>query len=457
MQRKPALGLVLGVALAARVLAFAPFATAPYAYDESYYAAVAKHIAQGRGHTLGLSRGDEAGALRPPLFSFALAPVLALSGGSRVAARAFQILPSLLVVAGVFALARRRFGPRAAVAAGLAAALAPPLVHYPHFLWAENLAAILLVLVFVCLERFERERRLADAAIAGALLGLAALTKEVWLFFAPLAAAWTAWVAQGSRSQRARAAGLFALAAALAVAPWALRNARQLDEPVLISSNRWFPIAMGNLFSPDAWLSDTPDEVRRGVIARAKQLPRERREDFYRELSLGLIAEQQPWWLARKALRTALHLYAADTQPLRFLAEGWIAPGRAAAAALVASEAIGHYALIAAGLLGLWLVPGDRFKRLLLAALLLLHGVHWIANAVPRFLVPVLPIYALYAGALFARPRPGARPARWRVLGAAICLALALLLPLPRSFGALAKAWSRAAGGSPPAAAARDM
>ena len=462
MRTKSALALVLGVALAARLLAFAPFARAPYAFDESYYAAVGKDLALGRGHTLGLARDHEPGALRPPLFSFALAPVLWLAQGSRSAARAFQILPSLAVVAGVFALARRRFGARAALAAGLAAALAPPLAHYSHFLWAENLAAILLVLCLVCLERFERDAGWGRIAAAGALLGLTALTKEVWLFFAPVAAAWVAWVARGRPARRAAAAGLFALCVALPIAPWALRNAAQLPQPVLISSNRWFPIAMGNLFAPDDWLAETPEAVRRAVIARAKTLPRAQREDFYRELSLALIAEQQPWWLARKAARTAINLYAADSQPLRFLAEGWIRPGRGVAALLVATEVAGHYALVGLGLLGLWLVPGDRFKRLLLAALLLLHGVHWIANAVPRFLVPVLPIYALYAGALLAAPRGLPRASRARALGAGICLALALLLPLPRSWSCIADAWRAGTGGrgesaEAAAATARDM
>lgn len=471
VSERAALGFVLALALGLRLLAFAPFAHAPYVYDESYYAAVAKDIALGRGHTLGLKNDVTPGALRPPLFTYSLAPVLSLTHGSRVAARAFQIPLSLVIVAGVFVLAQRRFGARAALAAGLAAALAPPLVHYPHFLWAENLAAILLLLALACLERFERSPRWPLAAAAGALLGLAALTKEIWLYFVPVAALWVAWVVPGARARRAALGLSCAGCAALAIAPWTLRNARVLEPPVPISSNRWFPIAMGNLFAPDDWLAETPGEVRQAVIARAKTLPRGERERFYRELSLGLIAEQQPWWLARKALRTAHNLYVADTQPLRFLAEGWIRPGPAAAALIVASEVAGHYALIALGLLGLWLVPGDRVKWLLLAALGLLHGVHWIANAVPRFLVPVLPIYALFAGALLAHPGALREAPRWRSVGALICLALALLLPLPRSLACIANAWRAGVGGEPsparsaeaeaappaPAAAARDM
>jgi 4-amino-4-deoxy-L-arabinose transferase-like glycosyltransferase len=471
MPKVAAFAWVVALALGLRLIAFVPFADAPYVYDESYYAAVAKDIALGRGHTLGLTNDATPGALRPPLFSYALAPVLALSQGNRAAARAFQVPISLAIVAGVIVVARRRFGARAAFAAGLAAAIAPPLVHYPHLLWAENLAAILLVLAFVCLERFEREPRWMLAAGAGALLGLAALTKEIWLYFVPVASLWLSWVASGSRTRRAAFALLCAGSAALTIAPWTLRNRRLLDTPVSISNNRWFPIAMGNLFAPDDWLAETPAEVRQAVIARAKQLPRDRREDFYRDLSLGLIAEQQPWWFARKALRTAQNLYVADTQPLRFLAQGWIRPSMTGSALIVATEVAGHYAFLAFGILGLWLVPGDRFKVLALAALGLLHGVHWIANAVPRFLVPVLPIFALYAGALIARPAVLREAPRWRWLGAAICLALALLLPLPRSLACIADAWRAgvaaegraAASASPgsgtpaPGAAPRDM
>jgi 4-amino-4-deoxy-L-arabinose transferase-like glycosyltransferase len=436
---------VLGIALGARLLALAPFAAAPPVYDESYYLNVAEGIAQGRGHTLGMRPEWAPGALRPPLFSFLLAGALRVFGASQPLLRAFQIPLALLVVWLVFRIAARRYGTRAACAAGLFCALSPSLVHYSHFLWAEHLAAALLALFFFFVDRFDRAGRRRDLLAAGVALGLTALTKEVWVYFGAVAAAWCLWCARPRWRAAAPAAALLLLALLATVLPWTWRNQRVLGRFVLVSTNQWFPIAMGNLYDPERWLDPTPEDVRKAVIWRGKRLPRDQRPQFFRRVALGLIREQQPWWIGRKLVRTTVTMYHLGTEQLRFLARGWIQPGRLTARLLVVSDVLGHYAALIPGLLALWLVPGDRLKLLAVLAVLFLQAVHTLANAVPRFTVPLLPLYALYAGALVAGHAVRGPGRRWRLAAGLACVAALVLLPLPRSLAFLGKLWARVA------------
>jgi 4-amino-4-deoxy-L-arabinose transferase-like glycosyltransferase len=436
---------VLGVALGARLLAFAPFAEAGPVFDESYYLNVAEGIASGYGHTLG-THGDRApGALRPPLFSFLLAGVLRAFGSSNPVLRACQIPLSLVSVWLVFRIAARRYGLRAAGAAGLFCALSPSLAHYSHFLWAENLAAALLALFFFCVDRFDRHGRRWDLALAGIALGLLALTKEVWLYFGAVAAAWCLWCARPRWRAALPGAALLLLALGLTVLPWTWRNQRVLGRLVLVSTNQWFPIAMGNLFDPERWLDPTPDDVRKAVIWRGKRLEGEKRAQFFRKVALDLIREQQPWWIGRKLVRTTIAMYNLRSEQLRFLGQGWIEPSRLAGRLLVVTDVLGHYAIFVPGLLALWLVPGDRLKLLAVLAVLYLQAVHTLANAVPRFAVPLLPLYSLYAGVLASGAAVRGPARRWRLAGGLACTAVLVLLPLPRSLAFLAKLWAQVA------------
>ena len=65
--------------------------------------------------------------------------------------------------------------------------------------------------------------------------------------------------------------------------------------------------------------------------------------------------------------------------------------------------------------------------------LLMWLGVHWVANAMPRFYVPILPLLMLYGGALLAGTVDRKTTPRWCVVGAALCVGIYVFLPLPLS------------------------
>src|SRR5262249_39865675 len=97
--------------------------------------------------------------------------------------------------------------------------------------------------------------------------------------------------------------------------------------------------------------------------------------------------------------------------------EGWLPPRWAGLARrLLPFEMVLSTVIIGFGLIGLWIVPADRLKPLIVALVLVLLAVYAVANAHHRFRIPLLPFFALYGGAWIARPSLAAPG--WRLLGA---------------------------------------
>src|SRR5205085_7049354 len=90
---------------------------------------------------------------------------------------------------------------------------------------------------------------------------------------------------------------------------------------------------------------------------------------------------------------------------------------------LTAVEAAFYVLQMVLGLGALWLVPGGRTKLLVVALLLFHWGIYVIANATNRFRVPLLPFFVLYVGPLLTGFAARERTVRWRLAGAAACLA----------------------------------
>ena len=159
--------------------------------------------------------------------------------------RLAQIPLTLFSALGVFQICARRFGLRAAFVSGLLCALQPSLVHYSHFFWAETLATPLLVASVWAMDRFDRTERLRELVCAGVALGLLSLTKEVWLYFGPVAAVWLVARHRGQWRRGVPEAATLLAILVLTVFPWTARNYLSSGRFIPVSLNTWFPIAMG--------------------------------------------------------------------------------------------------------------------------------------------------------------------------------------------------------------------
>ncbi|MBM4245306.1 MAG: glycosyltransferase family 39 protein [Deltaproteobacteria bacterium] len=406
------LGAVLLLAALLRLGAFALFAETTTARgDEVYYVAQARALVE---------HATYPGALRPPGESALIALVFLLFGESLVAARLVQVVVSLLTIALVFDVTRRRLGSRAAVAAGLLCALDPTLLHYAHLLWSENLYGLLLVATVWCLERFDRlgaTRWLVGACVS---LGLAALTRETAFYFAPVGAVWLWAGRSGSRATRLRPALLFVLVTCATVAPWVVRNSLTYGAFVSLSTNRWRMIAQGNVSTelvPRLRARSGEDFAYRG---HRRPIDRER---IARGLAVDAILARQPWWLLEKIRQSTRKLIVTKSQLARYVKRRWLAPRVVPVArVLVSVERMALALIVASGVAGLWLAGAPALQTLL-AALIATHwAIYVLAFAHNRFLVPLLPLLAIVAGPLLTRWPPWRGARSWQLAGAATSL-----------------------------------
>jgi hypothetical protein len=165
-----------------------------------------------------------------------------------------------------------------------------------------------------------RARRGASARLAllaGALLGVAALTREFVLWFAPLAALWIARSGGWSRP-RARLALLVLAGTVLAVLPWTVRNAFVHRAFVPISTNTATPLFLDN--------NDVLREVGPDYLVRfysewgAREVERER---YALRHALDYIRKQPIRWAARRLWIGIPALLRVDSLSLRHLRHGW--------------------------------------------------------------------------------------------------------------------------------------
>lgn len=240
------LTLILLLALSWRLLLWAQPLHEP-ANDEVEYLRVAQDLLARRGWTF----YEQHPWLRAPLYPLFLAGSLWLAGGDLHRAALPNLLLGVGVVYLVYHLTRilaPEPGEQAALLAAGAAALLQTYATFASLYMSETLfsalfAGALLALAQVARRQAQRtSTSLGWLALAGALLGLACLTRSAALVFVPLATAWAAWQVWRAGSTGAeRLRGLVACCAlpvicCLVIAPWTIRNCRAYGRCVLIET-----------------------------------------------------------------------------------------------------------------------------------------------------------------------------------------------------------------------------
>ena len=162
------------------------------------------------------------------------------------AARLLQALVGALSCALIYGLGLRAFNGRVGAVAGLAAALYGPLIYFDARLLPTGLATLfLLVTPALLLRAVERPSR-AIFAVAGAVLGMTALTVATALALVPLLVFWLCWQFRNRVGWGWHWIGCFVLGTLVAVAPVSLRNATIGGDAVLISYNGGVNFYVGN-------------------------------------------------------------------------------------------------------------------------------------------------------------------------------------------------------------------
>src|SRR3954453_4084838 len=197
--------------------------------DARTFHSLANSIASGHGFVSeldGLTTADH-----PPLYPLYLSLFSLVGLKSWAAHRVASCLLGAATVGAVGILGRRVGGDRVGLVAAGIAAVYPLLWVNDATVLSESLYGPLIALALIAAYRVIDRPTAGRAAVLGAVVALAALTRSEALGLALLLALPVAW--------RARWRGLAAaaVAGALVLTPWLVRNWIAFDRPVLISNN----------------------------------------------------------------------------------------------------------------------------------------------------------------------------------------------------------------------------
>lgn len=350
----------------------------------------------------------------PPVYPYFIALPLALFG-SFAAVKWCQVLLSALLIPAVGRVADAGFGRRAGTVAAAFAAFYPDLVWYSTHFWSETVFLVLLWWAFERLIAADRDGDRGAAWLAGLLYGLAILTRETALYFAPVAALWLALSRERPGAPRRGAALL--LVAALVVVPWTLRNAVVYGAFVPVSTAGGL-----NLWQGNARLS------REEVYALYAQVPG--RIEKYRTAQregVKAIVDRQPAWLFEKLAAEMPRFWEADSLALAHMrreAYGVVSPWAYRAAAVVV---VGPYlALLLAFVAGVAQARLDRRAVLLLSFVAYYTLLHVATHGFARYRLPIVPVLFVFAAAALAAGADAWRGLRGRRLAVAVVLGLTL-------------------------------
>jgi 4-amino-4-deoxy-L-arabinose transferase-like glycosyltransferase len=259
--------------------------------DEADYHAIATHLADGRGF---VSTEETPTARRPPAYPVFLSLLYRVTGPEPAVGRVAQAILGVLVVWLSMLVARGWFGEGAAVWAGWFAALNPFLIFISGYLLTENLYLTFLLgaMVVAATPPGFCQASLRRAAAAGALLGLAALTRPSglpmleWMLAAALLFGMAPW------RHRVTRVVLAAILFGTVMLPWLARNAHVVGAPVL-TTHGGMTFYQGN----NEKVATTPQW--RGGVAPLEALPGYDRLAAMSELERDRAA----WRLGREYLR----------------------------------------------------------------------------------------------------------------------------------------------------------
>ncbi len=242
------LAAIAGAALVIRVLYTVLIGQdTPGVGDFFYYHGIANGLAAGRGFVDPFVSTDAApypSALHPPLWPLALAAASKLGATTLLAHRLVGCLIGAAVVAVVGLLGRQVAGERVGLIAAAIAAVYPTLVAADGSLMSETLYGLWVAIALLLAYRLLQRPGVGLAAVLGAVIGLAALTRGEAVLFVPLLAIPIAW--RGGRAGRLTRIAATVAATALVIAPWTVRNWIELDRPILISTNESTLVAGAN-------------------------------------------------------------------------------------------------------------------------------------------------------------------------------------------------------------------
>lgn len=370
--------------------------------DPAMYIRMAKTWARGGGFTV-----DEANLWPPGMITF-LGMHFRHFGVNLFYPRLTQCLLSTLTVWFIYRIALIALGRRwMALGAAAGVAFYPTLVAFTHYLWAETLYLFFFAgSVAAYFEGVVRDRR-RWFVVAGVAFALAALTKSIGLYTAPLWLLWHLWQARGPQLRRQLGhAAVFVAVVAGCILPWTYRNYQEFDRFVLIDMSLGRNLYYGhNPLGPPNWdygLGRPFGRHRKPNRVRCDEIPGMTHpkdvEKCEIEGAIQFIRENKVETLRRFGVKMA-DLFA-PTSPLVYgIAEGKYQPPPEGDARLRwMALAILPWLLVGIGaVMSLTLVPWDRWKVWMGLLIFYYLMVHWATVGASRYRVTLEPFLIILA------------------------------------------------------------
>lgn len=236
---------VSGIAALALLVRFAyVFGTSPRRLpfaDSLFYQLQANILADGHGFVQPLILTFEGRAVptaaHPPLYPLLLAAGSLVGVKSILAHQIMGCLIGVATVVGVGLVGDHIGGEQAGLVAMGLAAIYPPLWVTDGGIMSEGLFALITTAIILTSYRFAERRSVRDAALLGAAIGLAMLTRaEAVLLFVVLVIP----LVLAARNMGARRSvvllGVIVVTSGLVVSPWVIRNLETFHRPVTLST-----------------------------------------------------------------------------------------------------------------------------------------------------------------------------------------------------------------------------
>lgn len=216
--------------------------------DAQTYHLLAARLADGDGYVRvsGALEGTPTAEF-PPLFPAVLAVVDAFGGDAVTTQRLFTSVLGVGTVVLIGLAGRRVRGPAVGLVAAGGAAIYPMLFQVDGALMAESLyAALVAGFLFATYRAIDEPRLLLNWVLAGALAGLAALTRTEGLLLLPVVLVPEALRSGASWRDRGTVLAATTVAMLVVIMPWIVRNGLVFDRLVPISNNSGTLVAGAN-------------------------------------------------------------------------------------------------------------------------------------------------------------------------------------------------------------------
>lgn len=346
-------------------------------------------------------------SIRPPLYPFLVSGVYTLFGLENYqAVRLLQIGLSLLLVLVVYALGVTLFSRRVGLWAAGICCFYPSFLAYNNLLLTEILFTLLLCSFCLILIWSLQRSSVGLLALAGIMLGLAALTRSVLWLFPPILAIYLAFAWRERLLGRLVAIGIFVLSFSATLAPWTIRNTLLQETFVTVDVMGGRNFMMGNYQHTPLYRSWDAISIE-GEESWSQELKKTASEPAKTQGKLDKLAFKHglqfvlahPFLTLQRDIIKFFDFWGLEREIVAGASQDFFGPLPKAAIFFLAMLFFGSYAVcLLLGIFGFFLSPPKdwRFHCILFLIIAFICGMHTIVFGHSRYHLPLMPLIFLF-------------------------------------------------------------